>query len=62
MVPMETLKETTEYNCGYRVPLHTYLLKAGKMVGYIKEGTTEVIEFTKPLFFSKKNRKFVKVS
>lgn len=58
---MEYLQETTDWDCGYNVANHTYLIQAGKMHGYIKAGTDRVILFTKPLFFSKKGRTFKKV-
>jgi len=58
---MEYLKETTKWDCGYNVINHTYILQRGKMIGYIKAGTTEEIRFTKPLYFDRKNRTFEKV-
>ena len=59
---MQYLKETTDYEAGYRVPLHTYILDNGVCVGYIKEGTTEEIIFKTPLKqFSKSRRTFKKV-
>jgi hypothetical protein len=40
--------------------LHTYLLTKDKfkMIGYIKNGTTEMITFKKPLKFFTKGRTF----
>lgn len=56
------LKETTNYNAGYRVPLHTYIMCGSKCIGYIKEGTEESTFFKKPsVQFSKKNRTFKEV-
>jgi len=44
-------------------PNHTYILNpAGHCVAYVKQGTSEVIEFKNPLKqFSKSRRKFKKV-
>lgn len=56
------LKETTKYDVEYRVPMHTYIMMGSKCYGYIKEGTTERIMFSKPsVQFSKKGRTFVEV-
>jgi hypothetical protein len=56
------LKEITEYDCGYRVPLHTYAFEYNKCVGYIPEGSNELRLFNKPsVQFSKKGRKFKEV-
>jgi hypothetical protein len=45
------------------MPNHTYILNpAGHCVAYVKQGTSEVIEFKNPLKqFSKSRRKFKKV-
>lgn len=60
---VEFLKETTnEWNCEFRVPLHIYILSAGKLIGYIKENTTEEIMFSKPYFFTKSRRTFKKLT
>jgi len=58
------LKEVTEWDMPYHVPSHTYIVnKASQLVGYIKEGTTEEIIFSKPKKqWSKSRRKFLKVS
>jgi hypothetical protein len=57
------LKETTDYDVEYRVPMHTYIMLGSKCVGYIKEGTEEEILFKKPsVQFNKRGRTFVKVS
>ena len=59
---MQILKETTkDWKCDYRVPCHTYVLDGIKAVAYIKEGTSEVIEFPKPMYFKKTGRTFKKV-
>lgn len=54
----EILLETTA-----DLPKHTYYIDdTDRMVGYIKEGETEVHYFSKPLQFSKKHRKFKKLA
>lgn len=50
------LQETTEWEDN--IPNHTYIVKDNKMLGYIKAGTDEVIEFAKPLMFDKRKRTF----
>jgi hypothetical protein len=59
---MKYLKEVTEWECGYRVPQHTYILDKNVLVGYIKEGTNEKIFFKSPSKqWSKKGRKFKEI-
>ena len=53
---------TTDWKTDYRVPCHIYLLENTKMVGYIKEGTTEIHLNKKPGFFDKRGRKFKELS
>lgn len=57
---IDVLQEVTEWE----IPNHTYHVDqhAGKMIGYVKTGTTQLITFTKPLTFSKRFRKFKKIS
>lgn len=60
---MEGLKEITGIADGFRYPEHIYFLnKAGKLVSYIKEGTTELYTFKKPMAFYTARRKFEKVN
>jgi hypothetical protein len=55
------LKEVTVWDMDFQ-PNHTYFLnEAGKMVAYIKKGTSEIIYSKKPQSFSKSYRKFEKV-
>lgn len=49
---------TDDWKTEYRVPCHIYLLQNTKCIGYIKEGTTEVQMFKKPMQFDKRGRKF----
>lgn len=52
---MKIIKETTSW----RWPKHTYHLDdSGRLVAYIREGTEEVIEFSRPLSFERRGRKF----
>jgi hypothetical protein len=60
---IEFLHETTKsWNADYRVPCHTYLIENSRTVGYVKEGTSEIIMFKKPKSFSKSRRTFTKLS
>lgn len=59
---MKYLKETTsDWKVDYRVPLHTYIVDGTRAIGYIKEGTTEEIIFSKPMPFNRSRRKFEEV-
>jgi hypothetical protein len=52
---------TDDWKCDYNVPNHIYILekgRGGRLLGYIKEGTTKKIMFDKPFPFFIKNRKF----
>ena len=62
---VQILKEiTADWKVDFKMPNHTYLISKendktnGKMVGYIKEGTTEVIWLKNAMTFSKSHRKF----
>jgi hypothetical protein len=62
MNKFEVLAETTIWDCGYNVPNHTYLEKSGKIFAYIQNGRgLPPVYFNKPMTFSKKGRKFVKL-
>jgi hypothetical protein len=53
------LKEVTEWE----YPNHTYAFEKGQCIGYIKQGTKELLRFNKPSKqFSKSRRKFVEVT
>ena len=57
------LKETTDYDVEYRVPMHTYIMMGSRCVGYIKEGTSTEVMFSKPSTqFNKRGRTFVEVA
>lgn len=54
-------KEITEWENSV-IPNHTYILNnGGKLVAYRKTGTTDWIHYSKPLFFSRRHRKFVRL-
>lgn len=59
---MRYLQETTDWSdTDYDVKNHIYILengRSGRMLGYVKQGTTEKIMFDRPFFFNRKNRKF----
>jgi hypothetical protein len=55
------LETTSDWNTDVRIPNHTYILedgRSGRMLGYIKEGTSDPIMFSKPLPFSRTRRTF----
>jgi hypothetical protein len=56
------IRETTDnWQCDFRVPCHTYIVesgRSGRMLGYIKEGTTEAIMNKKPMPFDRRGRSF----
>jgi len=62
----EYLKEITEWKgIEYSIGNHTYIVekKTGHLAGFIRDGTTEEIWYTKPLKqFSKARRKFIKIN
>jgi hypothetical protein len=54
-VAMKALKETTDW----AVPNHTYIVEGSNLFGYIREGTTSVHWFNKPIKgFNQVRRKF----
>ena len=53
---------TSDWKCEFRVPQHTYLVLGMRCVGYIKENTTELTIFDKPMQFDKRKRKFNKLT
>lgn len=55
---MKFYREITQW--ADAIPNHTYLLTTdkSKMHGYIKSGTTELINFKKPIRFDVRGRKF----
>jgi hypothetical protein len=59
---MEIIQEITVWDCDYNVPNNTYLLNnKGKLIAYIKEGDSIIIQLKTPLEFSKSRRKFIKI-
>ena len=61
MTKYNALQEITEWDMDFQ-PNHTYFLnEAGKMVAFMKKGTTEIIYSKKPMSFSKTRRKFKKI-
>ena len=58
----EILKETTEWECDYVVPNHTYLIgKSGKILAYENYFTGEIITLKSNLKLDKRRRSFIKV-
>ena len=59
---MKFFQETTEWQESW--PNHVYLLddSKSKLFAYVKQGTTEVIEFRKPMQFHVRGRKFREVA
>lgn len=62
---MRYLQETTNWdNVGYSVPNHTYIVedgRSGRLLGYIKQGRTDAIMFSKPYPFDRKHRTFKEI-
>jgi hypothetical protein len=62
---MKFLLETTDWsNCECNIPNHTYIVedgRGGRLLGYIKAGTTDKIMFSKPMNFDRKYREFKEV-
>ena len=59
---MKYFKEITGTLDGFRYPEHIYALnQAGKLVAFKQENGTEFKEFSKPLAFDKRGRKFKEV-
>lgn len=59
MTTYTVLTETTKWDCDGNIPNHAYILDSNdKCVGYIKEGTTTPIKFSKPMAFDRRYRKF----
>jgi len=58
---LRAFKEITEWEVS--TPNHTYILnEQDQLVGYVKTGTKEYIQFNKPMKqFSKSRRKFVQL-
>jgi len=54
---MEILQEKTDWD----YPNHSYVIRDGKMLAYLREGSDTWTVFSKPLSFSKKGRLFTKI-
>lgn len=59
-----TLLQETTIDWSQPIPNHTYIFGPSTMhiIGYIKEGETKAIKFSKPLFFDKRRRTFKNIS
>lgn len=57
---MKYIQELTVWTAGFAVPNHTYYVNDSKtkMVGYIKEGSTHLMMFTRPMSLDRRGRKF----
>ena len=56
---IEVLQEITNWG-DEKVSNHTYIVKnKTSLIGYIPKGSKKIIEFKKPLSFSKSRRKFI---
>lgn len=63
---MKMFRETTVWDkADCKIPNHTYILESGRSgaraLGYIKEGTEDVVMFSKPLKFDRRGRTFKEV-
>jgi len=53
------IQETTKtWKADFKVPNHTYIMLGSRCAGYIIEGTTKEIMFSKAQYFDKKGRTF----
>ena len=60
---IQYLQETdTEWNTDFRIPCHIYVIQNTRMIGYVKEGTTNVHYFKQPMSFDKRKRKLKNLS
>jgi hypothetical protein len=60
---MQILQEITDWkDISYNQPNHIYFVERTKLVGYIKEGTVDIIQLKTPMPFTKSHRKFNKLS
>jgi len=56
---VEALQETTEWNCGYNVQNHIYLVKNRfHLIAYKRQSDGKVIKMKKPMQFYTKGRSF----
>jgi hypothetical protein len=63
MIFNEAIQETTGQVDDFFYQPHIYFINSGgKLVAYIRAGTTDVVEFSKPGFFDKRYRKFKNVT
>ncbi len=59
----KAIQETTKWTCGFHVKNNIYLIKAGKLFGYIREDESNRPIYMKvPMFFEQKGRTFKTVS
>jgi hypothetical protein len=60
---MQILQEVTDWkDVHYNQPNHIYFVSRTKLIGYIKEGTLDIIQLKTPMPFTKSHRKFNKLS
>ena len=60
---MQILQEVTDWkDLSYRQPNHIYFVSRTKLIGYIKEGTVDIIQLRTPMPFTKSHRKFNKLT
>lgn len=61
---MQLLRETTKWDCGYKVKNFDYLLEPGvgaRLLAFRRSEDSPWEKFDKPRLFSKKNRTFEKI-
>jgi len=58
------MRETTDWSevTEINIPNHTYIVEGSKLIGYIKQGETKEIMFSKGLPFTTRGRTFEKLS
>lgn len=58
---MEILREVTQWNCGYTVCNHTYLMHNNKVLAFADSRNGNIVKLSKPFALDKRYRKFIAV-
>lgn len=61
---MKFIQEVTEWSAAYAVPNHIYYVNDSRtrLVGYIAQGTRNLVKFKKPVDWDRRGRKFEPVT
>lgn len=58
---MQILQETTNWAAGFHVPNHTYILEAGVVVAFVREGTSQPILISSGMKLDRRYRTFKEI-